>query len=389
MTSSWKVFNLIKSLKQSKPTKLFLLILPLFVSINQTAFSATHTASAIQGSFGVSGGAANYTIPITIPPGMAGMEPSVSLSYSSQGGNGLVGLGWNINGLSLISRCAQNLAQDGNIRGVDFTSEDKFCLDGARLININGTAYGADGSEYRTETDSFNKIFLYDADGINGPDYFEVFTKSGQKKIYGNKGGRLDAQIEAEGRTEVHLWPMSRVEDTVGNYAEFFYFNDKANGFTRIDQINYTGNDNGGLTPSASVKFIFEARPDQRFGYMNGSKMNVLERLTNIQTYSGSVTGVQDLVRDYSINYTESLFTNKSIVSTINECDANGLCKVATNLKWNNAQTPVDTTLLTKFAESPFSPAGTLNLSNCKSIITADIDGDGKSDLMCAYDYGG
>ena len=75
-----------------------------------------------------------YTVPIAVPPGMAGMEPSISLGYSSQSGNGLAGVGWNIGGLSQISRCPTTMAQEGFIDSVDYDSNDKFCLDGVRLV---------------------------------------------------------------------------------------------------------------------------------------------------------------------------------------------------------------------------------------------------------------
>jgi hypothetical protein len=76
------------------------------------------TASAQQmslpGSFNVSAnGGANYEITIAVPPGTAGMVPSLKLSYSSQNGNGIFGMGWSLSGLLSIGRCVQSMAQDG------------------------------------------------------------------------------------------------------------------------------------------------------------------------------------------------------------------------------------------------------------------------------------
>ena len=72
------------------------------------------------GQFSVNtlGGAA-YVIPLQAPPGTGGIEPKLALSYSSQSGNGLLGVGWGLSGLSAITRCARTLAQDSINGGVN------------------------------------------------------------------------------------------------------------------------------------------------------------------------------------------------------------------------------------------------------------------------------
>jgi len=69
---------------------------------------ATETVSAgtMRGAFAVSStGEATYSLPLLVPPGRAGMQPSLSVRYDSSAGDGPLGKGFSIAGLSAITRC--------------------------------------------------------------------------------------------------------------------------------------------------------------------------------------------------------------------------------------------------------------------------------------------
>ena len=177
----------------------------------------------IQGNFKVdNGGAASYSIPLTLPPGIAGLEPKLTLNYRSGRDLGerwgYMGRGWRLGGLSSIHRCRASQQQDGFKAGVWFEETDRFCLNGQHLKAISGT-YGANGTEYRTELDSFSKVVSYGNAGV-GPAWFKVWTKSGRIMEFGNS---VDSRIEAQGKHSVLTWAVNRIQDRSNNEITFSY----------------------------------------------------------------------------------------------------------------------------------------------------------------------
>ena len=98
----------------------------------------------------------SYEIPIPALPGTGGMKPSISVCYNSSTKNGLAGYGFDLTGLSIISRIPSDRFHDGVATTIDFTTHDHFALDGPRLINYSSSS-GTE-IEYRTENNSFAKI---------------------------------------------------------------------------------------------------------------------------------------------------------------------------------------------------------------------------------------
>ena len=78
-----------------------LLLFLTFLSVN--SFASTYVGQT-NGSFRVDeSGSGTYSIPLNIPAGIAGVQPQLGFSYSSNSGDGLMGRGWSLSGASAIS----------------------------------------------------------------------------------------------------------------------------------------------------------------------------------------------------------------------------------------------------------------------------------------------
>lgn len=339
------------------------MMLPLvFWGTSLAVAQTTTVAGTTPGQFAVSeSGAATYRIPIQVPPGVAGMEPKLELSYNSQSGNGLLGVGWSLGGLSAITRCARTMAQD-NFRGnIDLDMNDRYCMDGQRLVLVSGT-YGVAGSEYRTELDSFNKIVASGVAG-NGVAFFTVQTKAGLKMEYGNTA---DSRIEAQGKATVRVWAVNKISDVKSNFMTFSYIEDNANGDYNLSKIDYTGNFASGAAPSQSVQFTYEARPDIELSYLAGSVLSMPRRVASIKTFNAS-----SMVREYKVGYEQGTATQRSRPGTVTECSGSGGCLPPVALTASDS------------ASASFAMTGSLTpYPEWTTPIVADFNGDGSADML-------
>ena len=268
---------------------------------------------ALEGQASVSGGAANYRIPIALPPGRAGMQPSVSLNYSSRSGNGIAGLGWSLGVGSSIHRCGQIAAVDGemNLAVTYDADQDRLCLDGKRLMVVTGQ-YGVDGAVYRTELDTFVKVVQ--TGGINSAtSSFTAYHKNGRTTYYGDTSG---SRHSADGRTEIMSWAIAREQDQSDNSIIYEYAN-YGLGEHLLESIYYTGIDTTQGDRRVDFNYQTGTRSDRSFSFLAGGKTERTKLLESITTLYAGLP-----IRHYYLNYAvnESDTSERTILENVQEC---------------------------------------------------------------------
>ncbi|MDQ7050755.1 MAG: VCBS repeat-containing protein [Enterobacterales bacterium] len=317
---------------------------------------------SVAGDFRVNeGGQASYTIPIYAPTGVAGIAASVGLSYSSGGGNGLLGIGWNLSAYDFIARCGQTKAIDSIANDVSLDYDDRFCFAGERLILVDGV-YGQPNSEYRTRNFSLTKITAHGSNG-SGPSYFEVRTSDGDISFYGaSNDSRVRANIGGVVQSTVTTWAKTSTADRYSNQINYTYYNDEANGEFYIENISYS--------PTVNITFNYDqTRPDVFQGYSLGGKRQLKVRLVSIVVSDNNIE-----VRRYDLDYGLSR-TEFSRLESITE-SKDGVSLQPTTFNWSD---PVNQIL-------PDS-RGTKGIHFYHGAF-ANVDGDNKPDFVSIQSSG-
>jgi len=328
------------------------------LSFSINAMAVTPPVGATKGSLDVTTrGSASYTIPVVVPPGTRGMQPNLALVYDSQAGNGFIGHGWSLRGLSVIQRCGATILLDTFRGGVNYDGNDRFCLDGERLVNVGG-------NEYRTQHETWQRVFATGGT-VSNPASFIVWSKDGSVLEY---GVTADSQVLAQGSTEVRAWALDKVTDVLGNYYTIQYQQDNANGDYRPISINYTGNASQGLSPYNSIVFQYQARTDIPLRYEAGSVIKSMQRLTHVVSYTGQIP-----VRNYHLTYDNNGAAGRSRLTSVQECGTDGVCLPPTQFTWQNGSV--------NWSATPLQFSWDANNGTNGPIGFADINGDGKQDF--------
>jgi hypothetical protein len=281
-------------------------------------------------------GNATYRLPIAVPPGTNGFTPEIALVYSSNAGNGPLGVGWSIDiGPHVIERSVRDGAPEYD------DAVDVFELAGQRLVEVGGTPGGP--IEYAKERYDHTRVW-YHSEAANP--YWLVLRPDGTRLYYGyayatGNRSRIDSEeVLSSAPTSVSCpdvtvlcnakevvipvgipfaWYLDRIEDRNGNLIRCVW--DNRRGTQYLDSISYhrhvagiadqlpqfgSGGD-GSLPRSSSVNFHYLARLDRLPTFRTGFRREVTRRLAHIRV---RVDGV--LVRHYRLSYDQSPVSGRS-----------------------------------------------------------------------------
>jgi RHS repeat-associated protein len=364
---------------------------PPFDGIPEDTVLPSQSAGVIPGSGSVTpDGAYRYSIPLRVAPGRAGLQPELSLEYNSRGGNGLLGVGWSLAGLSQITRCNKTLATDGKIRGVEMRVEyeaglesESFCLDGARLRFIDLPENGV--YEYRTERDQFARV-VRRLEGVC--ESWEVFEKGGRIRRY-RAGPGARSVLDVNVTCPVSTWQLSSIEDRAGNRVEYDYEDDANYANARIQRIGYTSDQAGnGANREVTFTYDYEAREDVIAGFVSGEERTIRTKLNRIDMFAPSESGGSaEPIWHYQLGYVFSTNTRRSLIDKVEWCDANDVCLLPTTFEWGYGQVateavePYPSALQVRWTSEEISP-GHIDPREWMRLSLADLNGDGRDDLI-------
>ncbi|MFI5299964.1 MAG: SpvB/TcaC N-terminal domain-containing protein, partial [Polyangiales bacterium] len=351
----------------------------------------TAAAGDVGGSVAVSDtGSATYSVPIALPPGRRGMQPSLSLSYDSSRENGVVGVGWALAGFSAIETCPTTLGKDGTI-----SAAGALCLDGDPLIHTTATNDG-----WRPQHDPFTRV-------LQVASTFLVQRRDGRSQTYVAPMVATSAGTQASGAPD--RWLLSVDQDLFNNGIAYDYeyapgatvcTTEPCNAEVRPSRIRYAMDTSTSANSYAkSVLFKYNtdssgsARADTDARYRNGLLYVASSRLNAIEVH-GPMPSTTGVVSTYKLAYTQSPMNGRSLLSSMTMCDGGTppVCRAPTTFSyepgnnwfataknsdgsdWTLAQ-PTPRVSSTGFGASAASPP----------LLVGDLDGDGIDDLLYAY----
>ncbi len=331
-----------------------------------------NAGGVISGEFAAtSTGAATFNVPIQVPPGVQGLQPSLGLVYHSQNtSSSTTGVGWRLSGLPGIERCGKRRPLDARASAVKYTNEDRLCMDGVPLLPKQPIANDNDywsqsGQTYGKELEDWSDIRPAHGGANGGPWELQATMPDGRIMYY---GGHVGARIlSANGNQKVRKWLLREIRDRNGNSIHYSYLHDW--GHARVSRIDYAGR---------SIQFDYtkiNVAQDQVIRSMGNEQMRIRQRLNRIRIS----TADNPSYKSYYLSYGTSNSSGRSRLERIEECDPNS-CLEPLQLTWND--TPPLNGTFRKVRTPGYQYQLWLRSDHGVNIIPGDFNGDGKTDFI-------
>jgi RHS repeat-associated protein len=271
-------------------------------------------------------GDARLSYPIDLPPGRNGMQPALAVQYNSGGGNGWMGLGWDI--------AMQSVSIDtrwGVPRYDAALETESYVLDGEPLTPVAHRGElkprTAEKTFHTRVEGQFRRIIRHGSAPANY--WWEVTDKNGTRFFYGGRpetGIDQGAVLADPGNGNVFKWALKEIRDTNGNNIVYQY--DIANGGAGgepwrqiyLKRINYTGSQ-GAQGPYEVAFRRTGGRIDMMVDGRPGFKTVMDQRLAGIDVSLTSET--IPLIRRYSFDYVTGPF-KKTLLTKVTQFGEDG-----------------------------------------------------------------
>ena len=294
-----------------------------------------------------------------MPEPANGLKPDIAIAYNSQAGNGIVGYGCNITGISVITRGARDIYHDGQAKRIQNTNNDAFFLDGKRIITGH------------PEGDPYTTVTKHDESGYS---WFEVTTPDGNRYQYGKGIDSRFAYMMHDGNSCISAWYISKITDRLENTISYSY--NLYNNVVAPYLITYNTNTNDPTYKPYNILFQYETRDDVQNSYVGSTHCSLDKRLRRITTRKGNTA-----YRIYDLAYSTEDESGKaySRLETVMEKNSNGDALNPVVLHWNNL--PGQTQSVHNSYYHSDAIIGSLGLVNLH-FYGADINGDGITDII-------
>jgi RHS repeat-associated protein len=246
-------------------------------------------------------GTGNFSVPIALPLGRNGLQPDLSLVYSTGNGNGPFGMGWSLSVPGVMRKTSDGLPRYDE-------QQDTFVLSGAEdLVPVD---VQTNLTRYRPRTEGLFARIAHHRDASQN--YWKVESKDGLSSYYGTPvttDRDPAALIDPDHVGHVFAWKLSRTVDVFGNRIDYLYERDaqQTDGPHRWDQlylaeVRYADyGDPAKPQFLVRVKFVYEQRPDPFSEYRAGFEIRTVRRCKQILVYTQAEQ--ERSTRTYHLDY--------------------------------------------------------------------------------------